>query len=194
MFELTERDLKRLWSKIDRRRKNQCWPWVAKARLPTGYGVLKLKAGNNLVASRIVCFLAHGAAPDGKPYALHSCDNPPCCNPDHLRWGAQKDNVQDAIERKRASKPPVNFPGRHAGKMPKGLEVWNNSLTEADAREIFRLHMEHRNVTQIAEAVGKPKHVVADVCRGRSWQHLPNVPSPEELKNGGVRRGFNQFS
>lgn len=29
--------------------------------------------------------------------ACHSCDNPPCCNPDHLFIGTRRDNVVDAL-------------------------------------------------------------------------------------------------
>lgn len=36
-------------------------------------------------------------------YALHSCDNPLCCNPEHLRWGTQRENVKDCHDRGRAS-------------------------------------------------------------------------------------------
>lgn len=79
--------------------------------------------------------------------------------------------------------------------MPKGDRVHNQSLTEDIVREIFSLHMSNFNTGQIAELVGASKHAVVDVCRGRSWRHLADIPSVEELKTGGVRRGsVNQFT
>ena len=134
-------------------------------------------------AHQIAARIAYGPA-DGR-YVLHSCDNRLCCNPRHLRYGSQLDNVRDAIARKRHVNPPLPKGNPNP---PKGEAVWNQTLTEAAAREIWRLHFSGQNATQISEAVGHPVHVVYDVCRGRSWQHLPDAPTPAELKRGGVRR------
>lgn len=38
--------------------------------------------------------------PDGKK-VLHSCDNPPCCNPAHLTLGSQAENVSDMLAKGR---------------------------------------------------------------------------------------------
>lgn len=203
MFNLTTDDIARFWAKVDVRGPDECWPWIAKSRLRRGYGLFTLKNGKagglKVIASRVSCFLTHGQAPEELPLTLHSCDNPPCCNPAHLRWGSAKANVTDAQTRSRHVSPPdtqsdPEWNAKRIAAMPKGEALWNNSLTESEARTIFKLHMSRHNVTQISAAIGKPKHVVADVCRGRSWRHLPDIPSLEELKKGGVRRGFNQFS
>lgn len=37
----------------------------------------------------------------GKEDACHHCDNPPCVNQDHLYVGTRKQNIGDAVERKR---------------------------------------------------------------------------------------------
>ena len=79
--------------------------------------------------------------------------------------------------------------------MPSGEAVHNQSLTEQQVREIWRLHLAGGlNVTQIADIVGAKKYPVADVARGRSWRHLTGAPSIDALKAGGVRRGGNGFN
>lgn len=194
MFELTERDLKRFWSKVGKRHPSQCWNWTATAKSHSGYGLFKLSTGmevaRNVVASRIACFLAHGPAPEGKPHALHSCDNPACCNPNHLRWGSVKDNVRDALERGRHSPPPV---GNKNPNPRRGEEVKTSTLTNEIVRQIWAMHMDGKSVTEISEAVNRSKDAVYDVCRGRSWRHLSDAPTIEELRRGGVPRGYNQY-
>jgi hypothetical protein len=51
--------------------------------------------GHNHRVNRLVCAVAHGLplAPDLD--AAHSCDNPPCINPRHLRWATHRENLLD---------------------------------------------------------------------------------------------------
>ncbi len=45
---------------------------------------------------------AHNAEPIPKGMLVrHTCDNPACCNPNHLILGTDQDNVNDMFERKR---------------------------------------------------------------------------------------------
>ena len=61
-----------------------------------GYGVVHIAtvAGKRLDirAHRLVWLQEHGYTDLS---ILHSCDNPPCVNLDHLRAGTQTDNMQD---------------------------------------------------------------------------------------------------
>ena len=46
------------------------------------------------------------AIPAGK-IIMHTCDNPICVNPDHLRVGTQRQNVEDMIAKDRANITPL---------------------------------------------------------------------------------------
>lgn len=73
--------------------KTGCWEWT-RAKHRHGYG--ELRSGKSGVrASRVAYELWKGKIPDGME-VMHKCDNPPCCNPDHLVIGSHTENMRDA--------------------------------------------------------------------------------------------------
>lgn len=95
--ELTEDQKSRFWAKIAiTANPNKCWNWLA-----TGaYGMFRV--GRRMyLAHRIAYKLVTGSDP-GEMELLHSCDNPKCCNPNHLSPGTHWDNMQDMAEKGRA--------------------------------------------------------------------------------------------
>lgn len=199
MYKITDAKAAAFWERVEIRAEKECWPWVGGSLHKFGYGRLAVmtKEGRwkQVTTSHMACYLTHGAPEQGLNHALHSCDNPRCCNPDHLRWGNAKMNRTDALVRGRDSAPPLNTKGRNVGKMPRGESLHNQSLTEIQVREIWRLHLAGgMTIAAIAVEVGAKAHSVADVARGRSWRHLDGAPPVDALKSGGVRRGHNQFS
>ncbi len=84
-----------------------CWEWrLGKDRL--GYGRLKVSCGSRSAfrftsAHRYAWELWIGAIPEGIN-VLHRCDNRPCCNPQHLFLGTQKENMQDMHTKGRGPK------------------------------------------------------------------------------------------
>jgi hypothetical protein len=79
---------------------NGCWEW-SRTRHSKGYGNAS-RNNKSIRAHRYAYEIWNGPIPDGM-MVLHSCDNPPCCNPDHLRLGTAHDNMMDAIRRGRAA-------------------------------------------------------------------------------------------
>ncbi len=64
-----------------------------------GYGDMSYR-GKNWRAHRLAYFLCNGFI-DPNLDVMHTCDNPPCCNPAHLVQGTRKQNIRDAINRGR---------------------------------------------------------------------------------------------
>lgn len=58
-----------------------------------GYGRFKV-AGKMVKPHRVAYELWVGPIPDGL-FVCHHCDNPPCCNPEHLFTGGPIENMQD---------------------------------------------------------------------------------------------------
>ena len=93
-----------------------CWLWTGRAN-SSGYGVIP--AGNQrLLAHRQAYLLYRGTIPDGL-LVLHSCDQPACCCPDHLRVGTNLDNMRDKVERHRcqASVPKSQGENHYASRL-----------------------------------------------------------------------------
>ena len=44
--------------------------------------------------------IKNGEIPKGR-VVMHTCDNPACCNPEHLMLGTVNDNVQDMVKKGR---------------------------------------------------------------------------------------------
>jgi hypothetical protein len=93
-------NLDRFWSKVDRRGSGECWPWTG-ALNSKGYGCVGI-AGRRWLAHRIAYRLFNDEEP-GWLVIRHSCDNPKCCNPEHLVSGTHQDNSDDAISRGRSA-------------------------------------------------------------------------------------------
>lgn len=96
---LTPKIVARFRSKVQQGSANECWPWLA-GRIGSGYG--QFNAGRDAngrqdtrYAHRVAFQLATGIDPV-RAVVMHSCDNPICCNPSHLKLGTQAENVADA--------------------------------------------------------------------------------------------------
>lgn len=89
------------WAKVDKRGPEECWNWVAHLN-DFGYG--RINTGQKLtLAHRLSYEWANGHISEDKVID-HTCHNPACVNPAHLRevtmkqnsenrFGAQKDSV-----------------------------------------------------------------------------------------------------
>ena len=148
--ELTDKQKRNFWRKVDVRGPDECWPWIA-GIFRHGYGKFKLKSGN---------FGAHriSLALDGRDpcelVARHTCDNPPCCNPSHLLSGTVADNVRDMVER---------------GRMAKGV---NRGGTKFSLLDIPIIRADIRSHRTIAADYGVRHAVIGKIKRRELWAHV----------------------
>lgn len=93
--------LKRFWSKVDMDNPRGCWEWTAGV-FDNGYGSFRMDA-KNYRAHRLAWSICNGEIPDGM-IVMHTCDNPLCCNPTHLKIGTHRENTLDMYDKKRKTK------------------------------------------------------------------------------------------
>jgi len=75
------------------RRPNNCLEWTG-LRDKDGYGIIT-EDGVQKRAHRVAWALVYGPIPKGEVIRHYVCDNPPCCEPTHLRSGTQAQNIAD---------------------------------------------------------------------------------------------------
>ena len=140
-----------VWSRIDRSGGPEaCWPWTGYIR-NDGYGEFIID-GEKWMPHRWVlrCVELRGRV------VMHTCDNPPCGNPAHLRVGSQADNLADMRAKGRA-RPLV------------GTRAAGAKLTAEQVRAI-RSSMEPTRV--LAERHGVGVHAIRHAQAGRTYRDV----------------------
>lgn len=76
-----------------------CHLWLGRKK-PSGYGQIYSNR-TTYPASRLLYILTYNAELTSKEHICHTCDNPPCCNVNHLYKGNALTNGRDRAKRHR---------------------------------------------------------------------------------------------
>lgn len=91
---LTVDQQRHFWLRVARGSASQCWLWTG-ARKGRGYGAVRIN-NQPLSAHRVAWELTHGpVAPRQRVFQV-VCNNPLCCNPNHLATGTPSDAMRAA--------------------------------------------------------------------------------------------------
>jgi hypothetical protein len=164
----------RLNRKVDRSAgPDGCWPCMTRGMsgryvsVWTGVGVRVMGA------HRAAWEQASGAeVPSGK-VVLHSCDNPPCCNPRHLRLGTKKENSLDMARKGRQifQKCP--------DRIQRGEAHGRARLSASAVRDLRRRHGNGEEIAAMAEEFGVARSTAQHAIDHRTMliRFSPNAPT-----------------
>ena len=85
----------RFWSQANKGEPSECWEWQGN-RDHEGYGRFIVKH-HQYRAHRIALELTTGKPVAKDLLVCHTCDNPPCVNPEHLYIGDHRENMMDYV-------------------------------------------------------------------------------------------------
>ncbi len=126
----------------------KCWEWLGAGK-GNGYGNVNV-GRKNKPAHRLSYELFVGEVPENLD-VCHTCDVRYCVNPDHLFLGTRKQNMLDAVRKKRTAGG-----GR-------------KHLREVEVQEIKRLLNLGTPTFKIIAATGIGRSTISDIKRGRSY-------------------------
>ena len=152
MFDITRKLLNRVHVTD-----SQCWEFTG-ALDTSGYGIV-WKDGANKPA-HILSYEYHKGPTNGL-CVLHTCDNPPCFNPDHLFTGTKKDNYDDMIAK-----------GRGERCHRRGEDNNTTILTEEDVLVIYEMLDKGHSHSEIAWMHGVARPTITSINSGKNWRHL----------------------
>jgi HNH endonuclease len=115
-----------------------------------GYGRLRHN-GEDQYVHRLMWLTEKGEIRKGL-HICHHCDNPPCCNVDHLFMGTSGDNQRDAYRK-----------GRHR----RSRAV----LTEVDVSLIKYFLQNGWSCAELGRRYGVSRTTIGDIKGQRNWRH-----------------------
>lgn len=158
--------IERFWSKVDKLAGPRgCWPWTA-AMDKRGYGRSRWGLDRSAQAHRIAYQLEHPDEDISGKVIRHTCDNPSCCNPKHLRAGTQKDNVYDMYTRDRQVR------GEAIARSKRGERNSRGKLKAEYVREIRRRAAAGVSRKLLAEKFCVSRPTIDGIINRQYWSHI----------------------
>lgn len=148
--------IEEFWDKIDRSGGyDKCWNWISGVSV---YGTLTID-GKNYRAHRVAWIFTNGKLSEDID-VLHSCDNPRCCNPNHLFLGNDKDNSDDKISKGRFVSNP-------------GEKSWNHKLFDQDIFDIRKkFSTGNYRQCQLANEYKVDSSEISRIVNRKNWRHI----------------------
>jgi predicted transcriptional regulator len=148
-----QKKIDRFWSRVDVRGDDECWNWTGK-KYPSGYGSCKI--GGVCYSHRVAWMFTNGNIPDGL-CVCHKCDNPSCCNPNHLWLGTMTENIKDRDEKHRGRGSSDYYLQRRL----EIVKMKESGMTQQEISKHFGISRPQVSVI-LRNTIGKPKIILTN--------------------------------
>jgi hypothetical protein len=154
-------------------RDDGCWIWRYLSRsdeLDDFYPSVQIN-GVRYPVSRLLLELTTG---ETGHTARHSCDRARCCNPDHLLWGTQLDNVRDMYERghRMHAQPTVPKRVNRPYELARGERHGLAKLTEVQVIEMRAKAAAGVTAYRLGKDFGVTTRTATQIIRRATWAHV----------------------
>ena len=162
--QIKDSDIARFWAKVKKGKPNECWEWQAACfknrRGEESYGnftIYKFTERSNYTGAHYFSYWLHNKR-DPHPYLiLHTCDNPKCVNPSHLKLATIQTNARDAARK---------------FKMNQGEGVRTAKLTRKQVVLILNRVKGGESIASIARELSMAWSSIQKIVIGQSWKHV----------------------
>lgn len=163
----------RFWRYVKKSEGDGCWLWTG-GLARRGYGGFWVSP-KTVPAHRYVYIRTYGPL-TAEQMVCHRCDTPACVRPDHLFVGTQRDNIQDAIGKKRFD--PLRITRQRKAR---GEDNGRHRFTDEEVRAIRRDYVPGRaghatpnSLRGLAAKYRVSKYAIQYVLHV-GWRHLSEV-------------------
>jgi hypothetical protein len=152
------------WQHVEKHSQDQCWPWEGYSE--DGYGRYFFE-GQMRGAHELALTFTTGERKAPDLDTCHSCNNPICCNPHHLRFDTRQSNVDDMVRAGRAASPSAR-------------------LNRGQVKTIRERYASGARQSTLADEYAVTISLVSQIVRGHRWADAPGpITKKRERYNHG---------
>ncbi len=148
-------EVSRFWRLVNAGKPEACWQWLGDVDR-NGYGIFFFH-GTRRPAHELALSFTTGEVRSPGLDTCHSCDDPRCCNPNHLRFDTRQSNVDDMVRR---------------GRNSVGSAHPSAKLTEQDVLTIRMRRANGARQKDLARDFGISEGEVQGIVYGLRWKHV----------------------
>lgn len=168
----SQKDLIRIRKHIKINKITGCWEYIG---APDKNGYHKFTINRNgkqiqIKAHRAAIEMATGILVPKDKCVCHKCDNPPCCNPNHLKVGSNQDNYNDMRNNGRDKKAK----GEQAGNARYNWKIINK-IRELDNTGKYTQQ-------QLADKFDTIQSYISQIILNKRWYDPNYIPNKRLLK------------